>query len=125
MAVGQFLNAQLLAQRLITKFGRKVTFRQTSTTPSNPAEPWLGVTADTNKTGVSMVFIEYDNKERAGSLVQEGDKKVLVAHLDLGLRPSTKDKLLDGGIEWNIVSIKTTEPGERTETVMYELQVRS
>jgi len=124
MAVGQFVSKQALAQRLITKFGRNVTFIVTSTTPLVVAEPWGPNTADSNLTNIPAVFIDYDSKEREGELIQMGDKKCLIAHLDLGIRPQTKDKILDGTDTWNIVSINTLEPGERTETIMYELQVR-
>ena len=122
----RFGKFQSLAQRLITKNGRLVTYRKKGTTPINPSEPWLGNEGDTDTTNVPAVFIDYSNQERVDSIVQDGDKKCLIAALDLGnIKPSTQDKLIDGTTTWEIVNIKTLQPGNVAETVMFEIQARA
>lgn len=121
----RFGSAQLLAQKLILKNGRTITFTRKGTTPINAAEPWLGNTGDTTVPNVPAVFVDYSLRERQNSLIQDGDKRALVAALDLSsFTPTTKDKILDNGKTYEIVSIQTTAPGNTDETIMYELQLR-
>jgi len=123
----RFGSFQTLAQRLITKNARLVTFKVVSETPLVPAEPWGPNTADTNIANVPAVFIDYKNQEIDGTLVMLGDKKCLIAKLDLPTtQPQTKDKILDqDGTEWKIVQVKTLQPGNLAETIMFTLQLRS
>lgn len=123
----RFGKFQTLAQRLIKKNGRSVTFRSKSTTPSDPLEPWLGFGADTDTTGVPAVFVDYKSNEIDGSIVQTGDKVCLIAALDLGatIRPKTKDIIVDGTTNWNVVNVETVQPGNVAETILHKLQVRS
>lgn len=123
----RFGSFQTLAQRLITKNARLVTFKVVSETPLVPAEPWGPNTADTNIASVPAVFIDYKNQEIDGTLVMVGDKKCLIAKLDLpNTQPETKDKILDqDGTEWKIVQVKTLQPGNLAETIMFTLQLRS
>jgi hypothetical protein len=122
----RFGPAQSLAQKLITKNGRLVSYLQASSTPATPGQPWLGNAADTVIASVPAVFTEYSNNELVDTVVQAGDKRLFIAALDLpGVTPKTKDKIRDGSTDWNIVNIKTTQPGNTAETIMFEIQVRA
>lgn len=122
----RFGKFQTLAQRLITKNARLVTIQVASTTPGTPAEPWLPNAAATTIVNVPAVFLEYKNQEIDGTLVMLGDKRCLVAKLDVpNSTLKTKDVVLDGTNEWKIQRIKTLQPGNVAETIMYELQVRA
>ena len=122
----QFENFRQLAIRLITKNGRKVTFQFASSAPVNSAEPWKANTADTVKNNVPCVFLAYENTEANNTLIQVGDKRCLVAKLSLpNSEPRTKDTIVDGKSTWNIVSVKTLQPGGLDRVVMYDLQVRA
>lgn len=133
----RFGKFQTLAQRLITKNGRLVTFQVVSETPAVPAEPWGPNTADVLIPKVPAVFLDYKTKDLSfrnafgiggsDTLVQLGDKRCLISKLDMpNTQPETKDKILDAdGTEWKIVSVDTLQPGNVTETIMWTLQVRS
>lgn len=133
----RFGSFQLLAQKLITKNAREVTFRVVSTTPLVGGEPWGPNTADVNIAGVPAVFLDYKSKDLnfrntfgiggSDTLIQMGDKRCLIAKLDLpNVQPQTKDKIFDAdGSEWKIITVSTLQPGNITETIMFELQVRS
>jgi hypothetical protein len=133
----RFGSFQTLAQRLITKNARLVTFRVVSETPLVPAEPFGPNTADTNIANVPAVFLDYTSKDLnfrnqfgiggSDTLVQMGDKKCLIAKLDLpNTQPETKDKIIDAdGTEWKIITVSTLQPGNLTETIMFTLQLRS
>lgn len=133
----RFGSFQTLAQRLITKNARLVTFIVTSETPAVPGEPWGPNAAGTNIANVPAVFLEYKKQDLnfrnpfgvggSDTLVQLGDKRCLIAKLDLPTtQPQTKDKILDqDGTEWKIITVNTLQPGNLAETIMFELQVRS
>ena len=133
----RFGKFQTLAQKLITKNGRLVTFKVISETPLVPAEPWGPNAPDTNIKNVPAVFLEYKKSDLnfrntfgiggSDTLIQMGDKKCLISKLDLpNTNPETKDKLLESdGTEWKIITVNTLQPGNLTETIMFELQVRS
>jgi hypothetical protein len=108
-----------------------------SETPLVPAEPFGPNTADTNIANVPAVFLDYTSKDLnfrnqfgiggSDTLVQMGDKKCLIAKLDLpNTQPETKDKIIDAdGTEWKIITVSTLQPGNLTETIMFTLQLRS
>ena len=123
----RFGKFQKLAQRLITKNARLVTFKVVSETPLLPAEPWGPNTPDVDITNIPAVFLDYKNQEIDGTLVMLGDKKCLIAQLDMPTtQPETKDKILEAdGSEWKIVRVKTLQPGNIAETIMWTLQLRS
>lgn len=125
--MARFDNARALAVRLIAKNGRKVTFRVLSTTPVNPAEPWGPNTPDTDIKNVDAVFVEYQSPEIDGTLIQQGDKKCLIAKLSLpNIDPKIENKIVESnGSTWNIVRINTLQPGGLDETIMYTIQVRA
>ena len=133
----RFGKFQTLAQKLITKNGRLVTVKIISNFPQNPNEPWGPNTDDVDIANVPAVFLEYKKSDLnfrnsfgiggADTLIQMGDKKCLIAKLDLpNTQPGTKDKILESdGTEWKIITVNILQPGNLTETIMFELQVRS
>lgn len=122
----RFGKFQKLAQRLITKNARLVTYKVVSTTPLVPGEPWGPNAADTLITNIPAVFLEYKNQEVDGTLVQIGDKRCLIATLDMpDVQPKTNDKILDGATDWKVSMVKTLQPGNVAETIMWELSVRT
>lgn len=122
----RFGKFQLLSQRLITKNGRLITYRKPSSTPADPTKPWEGNGIDVDVKCVPAVFVEYNSRELTNELIQVGDKKVLIAKLDLPkTTPKTKDILVDGTTLWHVVNVNTLQPGNITETILFTLQVRS
>ena len=123
----RFGKFQTLAQRLIAKNGREITYRQRSETNIDDTQPWLGKATNNSDTKkVPAVFVEFTSKEKEESLIQMGDKKCLIAATALpNITPKTKDILVDGSTQWHIVNVMTLQPGNTAETIMYTLQVRS
>jgi hypothetical protein len=69
-----------------------------------------------------MVVLDYADSDRDGTLIQYGDKKVLVSVEGLTIEPKLSDKVSIGGSSHNIVAIKPLNPGGTI--VMYEIQIR-
>jgi len=99
------------ATRLIAKHGRAMTLRAIE---SYGAEynPTL-VDVDEHIMGV---MLEYEAHER-DSMIQSSDKKVLTT-----AQATAQMKLVDGGVEYEIISVKPLQPGDTV--IMSELQVR-
>lgn len=114
-----------LAQRLITKWGRNVSLSVSSETPVSPTEPYEANAAPTIVSGIPAFFSDYNLKDVDGTKVQRGDKQCLIAKLDLpNNEPTTKDTIVDGSTNWQIISVGILQPGPVVDTVFYRIQVR-
>ncbi len=122
--MAEFDRAVALAQQLIEKKGRTVTFEKRSTTLQDPTKPWLGSNQMPTQTALKAVFLNFELKEVDNTLVQRGDQKCLMAAESIsGILPNTQDRIVDGSINWEIVNVNTLKPGE--QEILYELQVRA
>lgn len=114
------------ALRLIRKFGedRQVTLQIPDATPADPAKPWEvdPSSSTTNKT-VPACVVPIDRKLVDGNSVLDGDETVLIAGLSLTTPPLPNSKVLDEGIEKNIVRVQRVKPGKTD--FLYKLQVRA
>jgi len=123
---------QSLAERLIEENGRTLSLvRRDQGNPIDPAKPWRGSTEVAEITViVKGVFIDFEKEDFDGSLVRRGDKRVLIADKSVtdeggnasNLIISDYDHILDAGIRWKIITVKTIEPGPLR--IMFDLQVR-
>ncbi len=115
------------ALRLIRKFGedRIVTLLQPSATPADPAKPFdVDPTATETSTNAPGVVVPIRRNLVDGNSVRQGDETVLIAALSLGtIVPTTADKILDEGVEKNIVSLDRIRPGKTD--FLWKLQVRA
>lgn len=124
--MAKYPSLRATAQRLIQKNGRDITYRQKGATLTDPAKPWEGTTAASNKDStVKASFVSITEQEIRGQLVKTGDKRVLIAADDLPCvtPPSSADTILDRGIAWNIVSVEAIDPSEAA--VLYDFHVRA
>lgn len=115
------------ALRLIRKFGedRLVSLLQPNTTPADPAKPF-DVDPTTTETGkrAPAVVVPIARSLVDGSSVRQGDETVLIAGLSLGsVVPTTADKILDEGVEKNIIALDRIRPGKTD--FLWKLQVRA
>ena len=118
-----FLSARALAQRLIQKNGRTVTYSVKSTTLVDVNNPQLGVVGTTDLTP-KAVFITEALTERTKNLVQAGDKICLIAADDLpGVTPGTSDFVVDKLVNYDVESVEPTDPGDAP--IVYEFLLRS
>ena len=123
-------NFRTLAERLIGENGRTLTLIKIDRgNPVDVSEPWRDSTdAAEVLIPITGVFIEFETEDIDGTLVRRGDKRVLVAAIDVEQANKAAedvenfDKILDGLVSWKIQSVEIVEPGSLT--IMYDLHVR-
>jgi hypothetical protein len=115
-----------VALDLISEFGQPITLRDE--VPGG-YDPETGIVADpviAEQTG-SGILQDYTLSERAGisnhpgSLIQQGDKKLIMSASGLTM-PTLTTKAVVGGHTWAIVNIKEINPAGTP--LIYELQAR-
>lgn len=115
------------ALRLIRKFGedRQVSLLQPSATPADPAKPFdVDPTATEGGVTAPAVVVPIRRNMIDGNSVRQGDETVLIAGLSLGTTvPTTADKILDEGVEKNIIALDRIRPGKTD--FLWKLQVRA
>lgn len=114
------------AKRLIERFGGPIDIVTTNATV-NPTQSWKAGVAEPATEPGTGVFTSYEQKFIDGTLIRQGDQKVLVSALGLVFKPDFIGYLirkLPGGIneKWTIVKIKPLNPGDTV--VIYIIQVR-
>jgi hypothetical protein len=115
-----------VALDLITEFGQVGTL--TSVTEGE-YDPVTGIGTDpvTLTQSGQLILLDYTVQEAgiinaAGSLVQQGDKKILLAAKGLVWVPAMTTTLDAGGQVWIIVNIKSTNPAGTP--LVYEIHGR-
>ena len=103
------------AAELIAEFGRGLTIRAVNRAGGTDWQPITSI-VDARVTGIVR---DYTESEKAGGIIPAGDQLVIIAS---GLTPTTAHKVVDDGIEMEIVSIKTVRPGDTA--IVHFLQVR-
>lgn len=121
MANFDYARARATADRLLTKFGRTATLRQTSTSGGDPWDPGSGTTTTTDTT-VTAAVLEYANSEIDGTIILASDRKVYVSAEGIAVTPVPADVLIVGPDTLSIVNVKPLNPAGTV--VMWELQVR-
>ena len=115
------------ALRLIEKFGegRTVTLLQPSSAPADPAKPWdVNPTSTESALSVPGVVVPIRRSLVDGDSILQGDETVLIAGLSLGTTvPTPEDKILDEGVEKNILAVDRVRPGKTD--FLWKLQVRA
>lgn len=109
------------AQEMIAEFGRSVTLRRNSEGTYNPATDAISG-ATTTDVAVQAVFTEFKQKDIDGTLIQQGDKQVLVAAAALTSPPENNDILVDGSDQYRIIELMAIQPGDTA--LIYKVQVR-
>ncbi len=114
-----------LAQRLIAKHGRDVTFARVSNVAANADQPWRGtVTADTVLGPFKAVFIPFrgftfGSEYTDTSLFKEVEHVCMVAGGQGDLE--TCHKVTDLGKEYKIEWVQKLRPGD--QTILYAFGV--
>lgn len=114
------MSAFTTAKRLITKHGRNITLKKTSTVPADPNNPQDGTNTAPETLVVKAVQDQY-SEEQIGDVVERGDIKFLVwggEAQDI----ETYDTLTDGTKTWKIINVDPIRPG--ILTYLYEIQAR-
>ena len=115
MAKFDYSASRALADRLLNQFGGSLTFTRQS---GETFDPQTGTTSVTEETfSRDVVWLDYDNDEIDGSIVQRGDARLLIQG-----EAKVDDRIERDGENWKIV---TASPLNPAGTLIYtEAQVR-
>lgn len=119
----------LTAKALIQEAGEISTIVRSAPgeRPDPDLKPWEPVDATTAEYQVTAVWLNYrlvlsGSMNADGSLIKVGDKKVLVAAMDIDTITASDQIVRASGEVYKIENIKLLDPnGQR---ILYELQVR-
>ena len=117
------------ALRLIERFGQTATLSDTPEPDPDDYDPVTGMGAaivPVTQPG-QVILLDYTMQEAgiinaAGSLVLQGDKKIMLAAKGLAWAPTMTTTILADGLTWTIINIKTTNPAGTP--LLYELHGR-
>ena len=114
------------ALRLIERFGLTATLSEVTPGEYDPVTGVETGGATLTQTG-QLILLDYTAQEAgiinaAGSLVQQGDKKIMLAAKGLEWPPTMTTTVLADGLTWTIINIKTTNPAGTP--LLYELHGR-
>ena len=115
MAKFDYSASKSLADRLLNQFGASLTFTRQSGETFDPA---TGTTTATEETfSRDVVWLDYDNDEIDGSVVQRGDARLLIQG-----EVKVDDRVERNGEQWRVL---TASPLQPAATLIYtEAQVR-
>lgn len=110
-----------VASKLMAKFGGDVTIR--IVTPGTYNTTTGAIVESVSDTGIKGVLEDVSIRE-VNELVQAGDKRLIVAALDLnGTVPDTVDRVVINGISHQIIRVDTIE--QDNTAITYELILRA
>ena len=101
-------NLAATALRLVTDKGKTVIIRRPST--ATPVKPYRPVVTDTDHS-VQAVVEDFRAQEIDGTTIRTGDRKYLVAASGVDIVPNASDKVVDGSIMLEVLSVKNVNPG--------------
>lgn len=128
--MGVFDEDQQTALELITEFGEEAQLT-VMTTVEGPT-PWDPDVPASTTTVARMVFLNFSSQSNStntgeryfeGSLIETGDKKVLLAALGLAIAPDVGALITraDGSV-WDVVQLKGLDPNG--QQILYTMQAR-
>lgn len=111
------------ANKLLARFGKSWTIK--SITPgAYDTDTGESAPTETDATA-NAVLLDYSNNgmtNAENSLIQVGDKKMLVAAQGLPFVIKAGDLCVSGAEQWRVINVQALKPADIT--VLYELQVR-
>lgn len=112
------------ALEMIAEAGDLSTLERLAPGVPNPAQPWQPVPSVQTNTPVHAVWLNYSfgEKFRAGTLIHEGDRKVLIPAADTA-DITASDSLRDSaGQIHQVIAVKTLAPNG--QKILFEVQAR-
>lgn len=117
------------ALRLIAQYGQAATLTYTPEADPDDYDPVTGtgpVAVPVSQAG-QLILLDYTAAESgvinaSGSLVQQGDKKIMLAAKGLAWPPTLTTTIMADGLTWTIVNVKSTNPAGTP--LVYELHGR-
>ena len=118
--MGLAQSLEKVAGTVIAKFGGDVTVRYVSAGTYNATTG--AITETTSDTDVKGV-LEGVSVREVNELIQQGDKRLTVAAIDLPSAPETKDRVVISAVVHQIIRVETTE--QDNTAITYELILRA
>jgi len=113
----------ILARKLITKFGTKVTVTSQPAPVPDPTKPWSTVPSASVTTPTVAAFLNFSSDYKKDTTIQTGDQKVYLPPDGLDNIDLLSATITVGGVVWRIIKIiQTLAPAG--EVVSYIVQVR-
>lgn len=111
---------------LIAEFGQVGTLTRVTEGDYDPVTGF-GTDPVTLTQAGQLILLDYSAQEAgvsnaAGSLIQQGDKKILIAAKGLDWEPDMTTTIDAGGFTWSIASIRVTNPAGTP--MLYEIHGR-
>jgi hypothetical protein len=103
---------------LLDETGASATLRQRT---ASGADAWEPTITDTD-TACVILFDEYADKERDGTLIKERDRRVYIKAASLAVTPDTGDQLVVSGVTYSLYNVKQIAPGG--VAILYEATAR-
>lgn len=114
------MTAQTDILALLADLGESLTLISVTTGVYDPATS--SVTETTTNHSITAAVVNYNANQIDGTLIQAGDRKVIVAASGLAVTPKQNDKVTGLGDTVRVISVRTFR--ESGSTVAYVLQVR-
>ncbi len=109
-----------VASKLMAKFGGEVTFRSVTAGAYNTT---TGASTETVTNIDIRGVLEDVRRSEVNDLVQQGDKRLIIAALDLnGTTPTTADRIVISSRSMQIIEVRTIE--QDNTAITYELILR-
>lgn len=112
---------QQRADLSIKKNGKHATLRKASAASYDPVTG-VETGATSADHAVSIVEANFRQQEIDGTLIRQDDKKALMSAYKSTADPEVDDSIVIDSDTFNIVSIKSIQPGDTV--IYYELQLR-
>ncbi len=111
------------ASELIKEFGIDICLITPGERTADPTKPWR-VTDVASRTLYPAigVFLDYNQREMDGTMIQVGDKKCFISEGDLQIQPKPFHNILDSTTQWYIQHVDVLAPNN--DDILYTLQLR-
>ena len=112
--------ARKVTSKVLGKFGGNITFKKIVPGTYNVSR---GSITETIETETIKGILQNVNQRETNDLIKENDKLLIIAASDLSFIPSTTDRVLVAGIEYQIIRIYTDE--NDNQNIKYEIYLRA
>lgn len=103
----------------MAKFGGEVTYRSVTAGAYNTT---TGASAETTTDTTVHGVLEDVRRSEVNDLVQQGDKRLIIAAADLASAPTTADRVIISNRSLQIIEVRTIE--QDNTAITYELILR-
>jgi hypothetical protein len=116
-------DARLDASELIKEFGIDICLIVPGVRSPDPTKPWRVLdVADRILHPAVGVFLDYNQRELDGTVIQAGDKKCFISANDVAIQPKPFHNILDATTQWYIKHVEVLAPNN--DDILYTLQLR-